>query len=114
MAASDQVREPRLRPYVFAGFGVYHFNPQGSLTDANGNVTWYDLKPLRTEGEGMAQYPNRKEYSLTQFNVPMGAGIKYFLSHKTTIGLEVSYRQTFTDYIDDVSTNYIDPKYFDK
>ena len=35
--------EPRLRPYVMGGVGVFHFNPQGSLTDAAGNKTWYYL-----------------------------------------------------------------------
>ncbi|MES2429756.1 MAG: DUF6089 family protein [Bacteroidota bacterium] len=105
--------ETRLRPYFFAGVGAFHFNPQGSLTDEAGNVKWYDLKPLRTEGQGMEEYPDRKQYKLTQINVPMGGGIKYFVSPKVNIGLEVAYRKSFTDYIDDVSTKYIDPKYFD-
>lgn len=105
---------PRMRPYGLIGIGMFHFNPQGSLTDANGTKTWYDLHPLRTEGEGFAEYPDRKPYSLTQFNIPMGAGIKYFLSNRINICGEVLYRKCFTDYIDDVSTTYIDPKYFDK
>lgn len=104
--------EPRLRPYGFVGVGLFHFDPQGSLTDANGNVTWHKLHPLRTEGQGMSQYPDKKPYKLTQMNVPMGFGIKYDLSEKVTIGTELLYRHTFTDYIDDVSTTYIDPVYF--
>ena len=104
--------DPRLKPYVFAGVGLFHFNPKGSLTDVNGNVTWHELQPLKTEGQGMAEYPNSKPYKLTQVNIPFGAGIKYDLSEKVTIGTELLYRKTFTDYIDDVSTTYVDPFYF--
>lgn len=103
-----------LQPYFSIGVGVFHFNPQGSLTDAAGNRTWYYLKPLRTEGEGMAEYPNRKEYSLTQPILPIGGGVKYYLSERVSISLEVLARKSFTDYIDDVSTAYIDPELFDK
>ena len=106
--------KPRLRPYGVIGIGVFHFNPQGSLTDANGNKTWYDLKPLHTEGEGFAEYPKRKNYSLTQVNIPMGIGAKYFISDRVNVSLEVLHRKTFTDYVDDVSTEYIDPDLFDK
>lgn len=111
---NDENYNARLRPYFFAGVGIFHFNPQGSLADPEGNVHWYDLQPLRTEGQGMAEYPDRKQYKLTQINIPMGGGLKYFLSPKINISLEVAYRKSFTDYIDDVSTKYIDPKYFDK
>jgi len=106
--------EARLQPYGTIGVGVFHFNPQGSLTSSNGTKTWYDLKPLRTEGEGMAEYPDRKEYALTQVNIPMGAGLKIIISERINTSFEVIWRKSFTDYIDDVSTNYIDPDLFDK
>jgi hypothetical protein len=109
---NDEDYQPRLRPYGFLGGGIFKFNPQGSLTDANGKVTWHDLHPLRTEGQGMKEYPNKKEYSLTQFNIPMGLGLKYFVSDRVNFSTEVLYRKSFTDYIDDVSTTYIDPNYF--
>lgn len=106
--------EPRYRPYGFIGIGMFHFNPQGSITDQNGNVTWHELHPLHTEGQGFAEYPSRKPYSLTQLNIPMGGGIKYMASNRVNVSIELLYRKTFTDYIDDVSTVYIDPKLFDK
>ena len=106
--------EPRLRPYGLIGIGVFHFNPQGSLTDANGNKSWYYLHPLRTEGQGMAEYPYSKPYKLTQMNIPMGGGIKYYVSDRVNVSMEVLYRKTFTDYIDDLSKKYIDPKSFAK
>jgi hypothetical protein len=99
----------KLRPYLMAGVGVFHFNPQGT-DPATGQ--WVDLKPLRTEGQGFPEYPNRKEYKLTQLNVPWGVGVKYFLSESVNLSLEVIRRTTFTDYIDDVSTQYVDPSAF--
>jgi hypothetical protein len=110
----DDNYQPALRPYFFAGIGYFHFNPQGSLTDVNGDKSWYYLQPLHTEGEGFAEYPDRKPYSLTQLNIPMGAGLKYLLNENLSIGTELLYRKTFTDYIDDVSTTYIDPNLFNK
>ena len=111
---NDDDYNPRLKPYVLLGVGVYHFNPKGSLVDANGNTQWYDLQPLHTEGEGFSEYPDRKNYSLTQFNIPWGGGLKYELTERTNLSFELLYRKTFTDYVDDVSTTYIDPNLFSK
>jgi hypothetical protein len=44
--------------------------------------------------------------------IPVGVGFKYFVKENFHIGLEVMHRKTFTDYIDDVSTNYIDANLF--
>jgi hypothetical protein len=97
----------KLRPYGLIGVGIYHFNPRAK----HGNE-WVDLKPLRLEGQGMAEYPDRKEYKLTQINIPMGLGFKYYVNEKSFVGMEVLHRKTFTDYIDNVSTTYIDPNLF--
>jgi hypothetical protein len=105
---------PRLLPYAVIGVGYLHFNPQGSLTDANGKKTWYDLRPLHTEGEGFPEYPKRKMYSLSQINIPMGIGMKYYISNRVNVSLEILLRKSFTDYIDDVSTTYINPDLFNK
>ncbi len=103
----------RFKPYFFGGVGVYHFNPMGSMVDGNGNTVWQYLQPLRTEGQGFPEYPDRKEYKLTQMNMPYGAGFKYLIGENVHIGMELLYRKTFTDYLDDVSTTYIDPAAFD-
>jgi len=95
---------PRLLPYGILGVGYLHFNPQGSLTDLNGKKTWYYLRPLHTEGEGFPEYPKRKEYSLSQINFPMGLGLKYYISNRVNVSLEILLRKSLTDYIDDVST----------
>ena len=83
------------------------FNPKAKL-----DGQWVELQPLRLEGQGMTEYPNRKEYNLIQLEVPMGFGFKYYLKENMYVGLEVLHRQLFTDYIDDVSTNYVDPDVF--
>ncbi len=106
--------EPRLRPYALAGVGFFHFNPKGSITDAAGDKTWYKLQPLRLEGQGMSEYPSNKPYKLTQINIPIGAGLKYYASERLNISGELLYRKTFTDYIDDVSTKYVDPAVYNK
>lgn len=102
----------RLRPYGVIGLGAFHFNPQGTYRNAYGEYVWVDLKPLHTEGEGFAEYPDRKEYKLTQLNIPMGVGIKYFFSDNLNISFEIIHRKTFTDYIDDVSTRFVNPSVF--
>lgn len=104
----------KIRPYGVFGIGMFHFNPQGIYIAPNGTRSWVDLKPLRLEGQGMAEYPNRKPYSLTQMEIPMGFGVKYYIKENMYIGFEILHRKTFTDYIDDVSTTYIDPALFDQ
>lgn len=89
-------------PYVFAGVGLYHFNPFTHTTD--GAKTY--LKPLSTEGEGIVA--GKKEYKLTQFNIPLGIGATYAVTEDIRVGLELGYRKLFTDYLDDVSTSYAD------
>jgi hypothetical protein len=104
--------EHKLRPYGIIGVGMYHFNPQGEYLEPNGDTRWVDLKPLRLEGQGMNEY-KRSEYPLTQMAIPMGGGFKYYIREHIYVGFEILHRKTFTDYIDDVSTEYIDPRFFD-
>lgn len=92
-------------PYLFAGLAVYHFNP---YTFTGNNQKVY-LQPLSTEGQGLAAYPDRKPYSLTQLAIPFGGGVKFAITDAWHIGLELGLRKLFTDYLDDVSTTYADP-----
>jgi hypothetical protein len=99
----------KIRPYGVIGAGYFHFNPQGQDPATGG---WVYLKPLHTEGQGFPEFPERKEYKLSGFNIPMGFGAKYFASDNMTLSMEIIHRKTFTDYIDDVSTVYIDRNLF--
>lgn len=102
----------KLRPYGVVGFGAFKFNPQARYYSPNGSATWVDLKPLRLEGQGMAEYPDRKEYKLMSWEIPLGVGFKYYLKDNLYVGMEIMHRKSFTDYVDDVSTTYIDNTLF--
>ncbi len=102
----------KLRPYGVIGIGAFRYNPKANYRNPNGYNELVELKPLRLEGQGMAEYPQKKEYSLTQLEIPMGFGAKYFIKENMYVGFEVLHRKTFTDYMDDVSTSYIDPIHF--
>jgi len=82
-------------PYLFGGVGLYHFNPKRKV-----DGEWVELQPLGTEGQGIRGY--EEPYNLTQFQLPMGAGIK-FITRKLTFSIEAGGRFLFTDYLDDVS-----------
>lgn len=100
----ENTEPPRVSPYVLGGIGFFSFNPQAKL-----NNNWVDLQPLSTEGQGFAEYPNRKRYNLNQVNIPLGVGAKYELTPMINLRAEFVYRILNTDYLDDVSTTYIDP-----
>lgn len=91
-------------PYVFVGISVFHFDPY--TKDTSGLRVY--LSPLSTEGEGLQTYPDRKPYNLTQISIPFGVGVKYALSPVVNLGFEFRINKTFTDYLDDVSTTYVD------
>lgn len=98
---NDWVGKPHLTPYVFVGVSLFHFNPQARL-----NGEWYDLQPLGTEGQYIPNSDNPGPYSLIQWSAPFGVGLNMRLTQYTGIGIELGYRTTSTDYLDDVSTTY--------
>jgi len=88
--------------YIFSGISGFFFNPQTKI-----DGSWTNLRPLRTEGQGLPGGPD--EYSRLSFAIPFGAGYKFSIGEFWRLGIEISYNKTFTDYIDDVSTEYYDP-----
>jgi hypothetical protein len=105
------------QPYLMVGISGYYFNAQGLFNSREGkhvlNGNWIDLYDLHIEGDGWAE-TGIKKYSKYQIAIPMGIGAKWDLSPKMTLGLEYTYRYCMTDYLDGVSAQYIDPKYYDK
>jgi hypothetical protein len=87
--------------YVFGGISFFHFHPYGRLNDE-----WYSLPELSTAGQGLPGGPST--YKLTSFSIPVGTGYKFLIRDGFSIGLEVTFRKTFTDNIDDVSAPYYD------
>ncbi|MEO5683410.1 MAG: hypothetical protein ABIQ88_12255 [Chitinophagaceae bacterium] len=106
---SSETNLPLFSPYLAGGIGLFSFNPQARL-----NNTWVDLRPLHTEGQGFTEYPDRSLYKPTSWCIPLGAGIKYDAAGLVNIRFEICYRITGTDYLDDVSRQYIDPALFSK
>lgn len=91
------LNERKATPYVFGGVALFRFNPWG----AGG-----ELKSFSTEGQGFVD--GRKPYSLITFSSPFGGGVKMRITETVYLGYEVGLRKTLTDYIDDVSTTYVD------
>jgi hypothetical protein len=84
----------RFRPNITIGVGVIQFDPR-----AHDKGEWVRLQPLQTEG---------REYGLVEPLVLAGGGFKYYTNKNKVLSLEILYRQTATDYLDDVSTVYTD------
>jgi len=95
-------RHYNFTPFLYAGLNVFHFNPK---TYYNGQ--WIALQPLSTEGQNTSINAQRN-YRLTQVALPFGFGFKFQITPEITITYEMGARKTFTDYLDDVSTNYTD------
>ena len=97
----------RFEVYAFGGVGGIWFDPYGER-----NGSWYRLKPLHTEGQGLPGGP--KQYNGYSLVIPYGMGIRRNLGGSArsrqfgswSLSLELSLRKTFTDYMDDVSTYY--------
>jgi Domain of unknown function (DUF6089) len=89
-------------PYVTLGIGVFSYDPYAFLNDRK-----VFLRPLGTEGQGTAEYPDRKPYNTMAVCFPFGVGVKYALNPRMNIGFEAGYRFTMTDYLDDVSKTYV-------
>ncbi|HWB24959.1 MAG TPA: DUF6089 family protein [Chitinophagaceae bacterium] len=88
-------------PYISLGVGVFSYDPYAYLQGQK-----YYLRPLGTEGQGSALYPDRHPYGSMAVCFPLAVGFKYSLSSKVNVFGEVGYRFTTTDYLDDVSTTY--------
>jgi hypothetical protein len=98
---NESFRKPTTSFYGVAGIALFNFNPKAKFEGK-----WVELQPLGTEGQGTSAFPDREKYSLTQLSIPIGAGITHSLSEHLNIGVEVAFRKTFTDYLDDVSKTY--------
>jgi len=93
-------------PYAYIGLAAFYQNPQAQApaNDLKGNPLqeagqWVDLQPLKTEGNS---------YSLIQFAIPFGAGARFRINEVFDLWADIGFRYTFTDYLDDVSGNYVD------
>jgi len=91
-------RNQNFTPYVFGGLAFTYFNPQAELDD-----TWYALRELGTEGQAVGD-----EYAQFSPALSYGIGFKMDFNYEWSLNIEMSARQMFNDYLDDVSTTYPD------
>jgi len=106
--------------YVFLNYGGFYYNPQAYFEADSyaGTIPasslpsdgWYNLRPLRTEGQGF--FETRDTYTPFAMVIPFGIGAKVQISRDMWVGVQYGFRKTFTDYIDDVSKTYVDPAIF--
>lgn len=94
-------------PYVTLGAGLFNYDPYAYLGGEK-----YFLRPLGTEGQGSQLYPDRKPYNSMAVSIPFGVGVKYALNDRINIGMEIVHRFTNTDYLDDVSSTFVEPEVF--
>ncbi len=83
------------KAYVHGGLSGFRHNPKGSLDGGN----WVELQPLQTEGV---------QYSKWQLGIPAGIGVFFTYKREHRFGWDFSWTTTFTDYLDDISTVYVD------
>lgn len=101
------------QPYLLLGVSGFHFKTKGEITDqTNGSDQWVPLDKLNLEGQGGTFEGAPKKYSQWQMNVPLGLGIRWDIGRQLGLGVEYMYRYCFTDYLDNVSANYVDPSYY--
>ena len=93
----------KVSPYIFAGISVFYYNPYAYTADG----TKIYLRPLSTEGQGLPQYPDRKQYHLVNAAFPVGGGMKFLVGKTLVITTELGFRYCATDYLDDVSKSYV-------
>jgi hypothetical protein len=84
--------------YLFAGVGGFYHNPKTMYQGS-----YVALQPIKTENV---------KYSHFGFCIPVGAGFYISINERRRchrIGIEVNWRYTNTDYLDDISTVYKSP-----
>ena len=93
-------------PYIFGGISVFQYT---AYTNVNGTLV--DLSDYETEFVD----PNAKWYdkmfgktSPVGVSIPFGMGLKFALSRHMAGTIEWRMQKTFTDYLDDVGTIYLE------
>lgn len=108
-------------PYAFLGVALFHHNPKAyyqngsrlGLSKADDIPTgWYDLQPLGTEGQHLSNGAYPSPYKRVQVAIPFGLGMRYKIDQNFDLSFEVSWRKTFTDYLDDASGTYVNKSGF--
>lgn len=90
----------KIVPYLTGGIALFKFNPKAKYQNQ-----WIALQPLGTEGQNLDN-ESARFYKLWETALPLGLGVRWQLDNGFTLGVEALQRKLFTDYLDDVSTQY--------
>ena len=94
-------------PYIGLGLGIFQFNPKTTLRGRE-----IELQPIGTEGQGRSGYGAK--YNRVQPVFPLSLGIQFYDPDRNfSLGIDMTYSFTSTDYLDDVSSQYADPAIFE-
>ena len=96
-------KQKRVNPYGMFGLGYFWFKPKADLDGKS-----YELQPLGTEGQFITEGSYPTPYDLHSASLTYGIGCFIRLSEQFQLRLEASPQLTFTDFLDDTSTNYPD------
>lgn len=120
-------------PFIFIGGAVYNHTPKGQVpdydthnldyvfsdptsspasTEFSNAGDWVNLRQLGTEGQNISG-TGVEPYSSLELSVPVAIGVRLRLPSQFDAAIEFGYRHIFTDYIDDVSGDYVDLTLFD-
>ncbi len=121
----------RMQPYILLGGGYFHYRakgtyvPRGSDGRPNGQGRRVDLDNLYLENQGPQSPEVDSMLTAAGLTLPTGPtkmwvpqvcggiGVRWDLADQVSLGIEYLYRYTFTDYLDNVSGTYVDPRVFD-
>ena len=87
-------KEFPLSVFAFLGLGITTNSPEALYKNK-----YQPLRPLETEG---------KSYAPVTAVIPLGLGIGYRFNESFNSTFSIGYRYSFSDYLDDVSTQYTD------
>jgi hypothetical protein len=121
---STYISRVKWTPYVYLGAAAFFHNPQAEVPQVgldgqplSGAGSWVNLRDIGTEGQQSNQVAGdanfgTKPYKLLQFAIPGGIGVRFRINEVIDVAAEFGFRYTFTDYLDDVSKNYVDLNVF--
>jgi hypothetical protein len=97
-------KRPVYNLYAGTGISFFYHNPKAKVLGDTGTAftktQWVALRQFETENV---------KYSNFCIAIPAMVGIRYKLSLQWDMEVEVGYRYTFTDYLDDVGSSFADP-----
>lgn len=88
----------RITPYLFGGAGVSFVNIRRDYSRLDSTAFGFSAK----QQNGL-RIDSARSLSRTLFVLPVGAGLSYSLGSRWSLNYELTFRYTFTDYLDGFS-----------